>query len=200
MGQQNKSTPKNTTRQPPRATPVPPSTPPGVDPRAAKNAISNLQQLGDNPQAIAALREVFGGGRPAPTSALAAPAPARDGTETLFAPIANCVNAIIKSADRTTADLIEERNKTAALEARLEVFKKREENEKVAKLADDRAKQQFSSVIAEALQIATQQGGSQQLVDVMVCLAQVAGIELRPDHIDTLTEATPLTSKSAEPK
>lgn len=194
MGQpEDKPTPKNTTRQPPRAPPVPPSLPPGVDPRAV---MTNLQQLGKNPQAVAALRDIFGGGGGqealAPAIGPMSSGPMGGGPmEVLFASIANCVNSITKSSDRTNDDLIAEREKTAKLEAQLEVSKKREENERVAKLAGDLTKQQFSSVIAGALQIANKQGGNKQLSEAMICLAQITGIELKPEHIDALNGTSP---------
>lgn len=182
---------RNTTRQPP-APPVAAQMPPGVDPRGAE-AMKNLQMLGQNPQAVEALRKVFAGApgaAPGPVAPQSGPTQiSGGGEEILFAAIANCVNVISKSAERTAIELILERTKVDELEHKLEAYRHAEEQSRVNKLAADETKRKFSAGLEAALKIATEQGGNTALADTMENLAQITGIELTPEHIWTLGNA-----------
>lgn len=169
-------------------------------------AMKNLQQLGQNPQAVAALRQVFGGAAPeqpqtpAQTQVEQTGGPSGGGEEVLFAAIANCVSVIARSAERTAQDLSHERKKVLKLEAELAVWKKAEEQQRVSKLAADEVKRKFSAALEGALKIATEQGGNQALADTMENLAQITGIELSPDHIVTLSSAEPAPAETTDSK
>ncbi len=183
-------TPTNATRQAPAPAVAAPRP---VDPQLERGteSMKNLQQLGKNPQALAALQKIFGGGAPAgmPGPPPAVTGPATGSESILFAAVGNCVNSITRASERTAVDLVKEQEKTAKLEAELAAFRKQEEDQKIQKLASDQTKRQFSSVIEGALRIATEQGGNRALADTMIHLAQVAEITLNPEHIDTLTGA-----------